>query len=115
MPTKSSTASKKPLRAIVKIGAKQYLVAPNQELTVEKIPQKPKSKIVFKEVLAVVKGEEQLKDLGKPFCDSTVEAEVIEEIKAKKIYVQKYKSKTRYRKKIGHRQILTRIKIIDIK
>lgn len=111
---KKKETSKNFKKAVVKIGGRQYFVKPHQELTVEKLSEKQKSKAVFKDVLAVVEEDGSLKKLGQPFCDSEVHVKIIGDVKGKKINVIKYKPKTRYRKKIGHRQRLTRIKITAI-
>jgi len=96
--------------AVIKTGGKQYLVKPNDEIYVEKIPNKEGDKIDF-ETLAVF-GEEV--ELGKPVLKKKVTGQVIEQLKGDKIRVAKFKSKVRYRKVKGHRQHLSKIKILKI-
>lgn len=112
--TTKTTTSKHDKRAVVHIGGKQYLVTLHDELIVERLGEKSKSKIVLKEVLAVLDSTDKLVSLGQPYCKYKIEAEIIEHIKGKKLIIQKYKPKTRYRRKIGHRQKLTKIKIVSI-
>ena len=113
-PTASKT-TKKPSgkQAVIKLGGKQYLVAENDELMVEKIDKKEKSSITVSDVLAVINSDTDI-DVGTPHAKAKVTAEIIEHGKGDKIYVQKYKPKTRYRRKTGHRQPYTRIKITSI-
>lgn len=97
--------------AIIKTGGKQYKVAEGDVLSVEKLAVSGKE-VVFDNVLLVVNGAVKV---GKPnVSGAKVTAEVLEEGKGKKKMVFRYKSKTRYRKKKGHRQPFTRVKIIKI-
>jgi len=99
--------------AILRTGGKQYRVCEGQTLQIEKIAKKPKEKIEFKEILLWVDGGER--KLGTPFVEGVeVLAEVLGENRSPKIQVRKFKAKARYRKKIGHRQDLTRIRIEKI-
>lgn len=99
--------------AVFKTGGKQYRVYEGQILKIEKIDKKPKEKVEFGEVLLLVNDNER--QLGKPFVEGAlVEGEVMEQIRGPKIYVSKFKAKVNYRKKSGHRQALTRVKISKI-
>jgi len=96
--------------AVLKTGGKQYRVSEGQILEIEKVDQKPKERIEFREVLLVVDNGE--KKLGQPFvAGAKVEGEILGEIKGPKIRVAKFKAKVRYRRVRGHRQTLTRVKI----
>lgn len=99
--------------AIIKTGGKQYKVNEGQVLNVEKLAGNPGDKIEFNEVLLIAddKGEAQI---GQPKLDKAVMAEVIEQGRADKIIVLKFKSKVRYRRKAGHRQPFTKVKIVKI-
>ena len=100
--------------AVIKTGGKQYKVSPGDKLEIEKIEGKEGDIIKFSEVLLVEKDEKV--EIGNPFVkDAVVEAKVIKQAKGDKITIIKYKPKKRYQKKMGHRQLLTEIEIIEIK
>lgn len=97
--------------AVIKTGGKQYKVVEGDVLSVEKL-QHSGDTIVFENVLLVVNGEVKV---GTPrVVGATVQAKVINEGKGKKKMVFRYKSKTRQRKKKGHRQPYTKIQITKI-
>lgn len=99
--------------AIFKTGGKQYRVHPGDVLDVEKLPLEVGSLAEFKEVLAVSDGGDV--NFGTPtLAGAKVVAEVQSHYKDKKVMVFKYKAKTRYRRKRGHRQNYTRLLIQDI-
>ena len=99
--------------AIFKTGGKQYRVRPGDVLDVEKLPLDVGSTAEFDEVLAV--SEEGEVNIGTPtVAGARVVAEVQSHYKDKKILVFKYKAKTRYRRKRGHRQTYTRLVIQGI-
>jgi large subunit ribosomal protein L21 len=99
--------------AIVATGGKQYRVEPGQRLEVEKLSAEPGSQIEFDEVLLVANDGEVA--VGQPTVPGArVVADVLGEIKGKKIIVFKYKNKVRYRRKTGHRQRYTRLTVRDI-
>lgn len=86
--------------AIIQTGGKQYKVHENQELLIELVPgKKEKDKIEFEDMLSKKK----------------VTSKVLKEEKSDKIYIFKYKNKTRYRRKNGHRQNYLKIRIESIK
>jgi len=98
--------------AIIKTGGKQYRVQQGDELRVEKLDAKIGDKVVFDEVVAV--GGDKLV-VGTPFVEGyAVKAEVLEQGKADKVIIFKYKAKKDYRRKNGHRQPFTLVKITDI-
>ncbi|OGL87428.1 50S ribosomal protein L21 [Candidatus Uhrbacteria bacterium RIFCSPLOWO2_02_FULL_48_12] len=99
--------------AVIKTGGKQYLVKPNQKLRVEKLPGEVGATITFGEVLLVA--EDDQVTIGQPFIEGAkVTAAVTGQGRGKKIIVQKYKPKVRYRKKMGHRQFFTEIIVKNI-
>ncbi len=107
--------------AIIKTGGKQYKVAEGDVLMIEKLPAKGGSAsggdgdtVTFNEVLLITDGDKIT--LGQPMiAGATVGAKVlIAEGKDKKKMVFKYKSKTRHRKKKGHRQPFTKVQITKI-
>ena len=98
--------------AIIKTGGKQYRVQENDEFRVEKLDAQVGDKVVFDEVVAV--GGEELV-VGTPFVEGyAVEAEVLEQGKADKVIIYKYKAKKDYRRKNGHRQPYTLVKVTGI-
>ena len=89
--------------AIIKTGGKQYRVSEGDVLNIEKLDVEAGSEVVFDEVLTVV-ADSDVK-IGKPVVDGAkVTAKVVEHGKAEKIFVFKYKAKSNYRKRQGHRQ-----------
>ncbi len=102
--------------AIIKTGGKQYLVTPGLKLKIEKIAipsEKEGNKIVFDEVLAL--GNEESLNAGNPkVAGASVQAEWQKEGKGKKVIIQKFHSKNRYRKRQGHRQQFTEVLIKEI-
>ena len=98
--------------AIVKTGGKQYKVAVDDVVTVEKIVGKPGDEISLVPVL-LVDGDD-LTTAVDALAAATVSAKVVEHTKGPKIRIHKFKNKTRYHKRQGHRQQLTELKVTDI-
>lgn len=103
----------KNIYAIVETGGRQYRVAPGDIIEVEKLPAEEGSKIELDKVLLVAQDDKIT--VGKPLVEG---AKVIATVKAQdkgdKIIVFKYKSKVRYRRKSGHRQLITRLAVDQI-
>lgn len=98
--------------AIIKTGGKQYKVAEGDVLMIERLANDGKE-ITFSEVLMTSNGDD-LK-IGKPMVSgASVTAKVLEDGKGDKKMVFRYKSKTRQRKKKGHRQPYTKVQITKI-
>lgn len=98
--------------AIIATGGKQYRVSEGDVIRVEKLGAEAGSEVTFDQVLAV--SDKKLK-VGNPVVDgASVTATVVGEGKGKKVIVYKYKSKTGYHKKNGHRQAYTEVKIDKI-
>ncbi|MBR1507389.1 MAG: 50S ribosomal protein L21 [Eubacterium sp.] len=95
--------------AIIATGGKQYKVAEGDIIRVEKLGAEDGSKVTFDDVIVVGKDSDLL--CGDAVKSATVEASVIRTAKAKKVVVYKYKRKTGYHKKNGHRQPYTEVKI----
>lgn len=99
--------------AVVKTGGKQYKVAENDILTVERIPGEAGSAVVLDQVLAVDDGKTA--KIGAPTVAGTVvSAEIVEQKRGDKIIVFKKKRRQGYRRTQGHRQELTVLKITGI-
>lgn len=101
--------------AIIKTGGKQYLVKEGDLLTVEKLPTQKGGKFSFDQVLLVGDDQGDTLKIGQPtVAGAKVEAEVLDQTKAKKVHVIKFKSKVRYHRHRGHRQQITKVKITKI-
>lgn len=97
--------------AVIATGGKQYRVSEGDVISVEKLGLSEGDKYTFEDVLAVSDGEMKA---GEDVKGASVEATVICEGKAKKVVVYKYKPKSGYHKKNGHRQPFTKLKIEKI-
>ena len=99
--------------AVIKTGGKQHKVSEGDEIAVEKIDGGEGDIVFFDEVLMVSKGEDI--KVGTPYLTGArVSGEIIEQTKANKINVFKMKRRKGFKKKTGHRQKLTRMKIKEI-
>ena len=99
--------------AVIKTGGKQYSVESGKTLKIEKIDGKKGDNCIFKDVLIIADASKQT--LGTPTIDgASVEATIVEQIRDKKITVFKKKRRKNYRRKMGHRQDLTLVKIQEI-
>ncbi len=99
--------------AIIKTGGKQYRVAEGDTVQVEKLAAEVGAEVVFDQVLTVVDGADV--KIGKPLvAGAKVTAKVVEQGKAEKIFVFKYKNKVNYRRRQGHRQPFTAVEIVKI-
>jgi len=100
--------------AVIRTGGKQYLVSPGQKIKIEKVEAKEGSEIKFDEVLLLEKGKKI--EIGSPLIrGAKVTGKIIRHGKGKKVIVFKYKPKTRYKVKKGHRQPFTEVEIIEIR
>lgn len=99
--------------AVIKTGGKQHKVSQGDVISIEKIGGSKGETVVFDEVLMVSSGEDV--KVGTPFLEGArVEGEIIDQMKADKINVFKMKRRKGFKKKTGHRQKLTRMKIKEI-
>ena len=102
--------------AVIKTGGKQYKIEEKEILKIEKITGKVGDNIEFKEVLLVSDEEGKDVKVGTPILSGVeVSAEILEQGRAKKVSVIKYKPKIRYKRNVGHRQLFTKIQIESIK
>lgn len=100
--------------AVIKTGGKQYLVKPGDIIDIEKIAGEEGSEVEFSDVLMVSDGEGDVK-VGTPVVKSAqVKGTILGEKKGIKIIVFKFKRRKGYRKKMGHRQKFTSVKINSI-
>ena len=98
--------------AIIATGGKQYKVSEGDIIKIEKLGVAEGETVTFDQVLAVNDGS--LKIGAPTVAGATVSGTVLREGKDKKILVYKYKNKTGYHKKNGHRQLFTQVKIEKI-
>lgn len=96
--------------AVIKTGGKQYRISEGDVLRIERREAEPGQEIVLDQVLLV--GEGDSVEVGNPYLSNVrVRAEVLAQRKAKKIVVLKFKRRKGYRRKQGHRQLYTGIRI----
>ena len=99
--------------AIIKTGGKQYRVSEGETLKIEKLDVEVGAEVVFEEVLTVVNDADV--KIGKPVVEGAKGvAKAVEQGKADKIFVFKYKAKSYYRIRQGHRQPFTAVEIVKI-
>lgn len=99
--------------AVIKTGGKQYKVSKDSIIEVERLASKVGEKFPIETIFLYVK--DGILKIGKPKVKGvTIKAEVLEHLKGDKLRISKFKAKSKYRRVTGHRQYLTRIKILDI-
>ena len=99
--------------AVIQTGGKQYRVTPGEEVKLEKLPGQVGDAVAFDKVLLTSDGEAL--NIGKPYLENTkVVGRITRHDKNKKIVVFKYKKRKGYRRKQGHRQQFSLVKIEDI-
>ena len=100
--------------AIIRSGGKQYRAEVGTTVDVDRLPQEVGETLEISDVLLVADGDDTR--IGLPKVEgATVTATVVEQFRGKKIIVYKYRQRTNYRRKQGHRQYYTRLRIEDIK
>ncbi len=99
--------------AIIETGGKQYLVNKGDKIKIEKLLGEAGSVVKFASVLFT--SDDNNLQIGKPFINGAiVEGKVLKQGRGKKIHVLKYKAKSKYRRKIGHRQHFTEVEITKV-
>jgi large subunit ribosomal protein L21 len=99
--------------AIIETGGKQYKVSENEVITIEKLEAEKGSEVTFDKVFLIAKDDSL--NFGKPLIEgATVLGQVVAQERGERIKVFKFKKRKGYRRTIGHRQYLTRIKITKI-
>ena len=99
--------------AIVKTGGKQFKVAVGDVIEVEKLEGAPDTEITFAAPLLVVDGDD-VTSAADALAKFSVTGKVVEQTKGPKIRIHKFKNKTGYHKRQGHRQKLTRVEVTGI-
>jgi len=101
--------------AVIKTGGKQYKILEGKAFKFEKLLGAVGDKIDFDKVLLIADEGGSNVQLGTPYLEGRkVEAKIVEQGRAKKVVVIKYKRKVRYRRKAGHRQPFTKVEIVKI-
>jgi large subunit ribosomal protein L21 len=99
--------------AIFQTGGKQYLVSKGDKIQVEKLAGEAGEAVTFDKVLFT--GDDKSYQVGKPEVKgATVEGKILKQARARKIHVLKYKAKSKYRRKQGHRQNYTEVEITKV-
>lgn len=99
--------------AVIETGGKQYKVSEGDTIFIEKLGVEESETVTFDKVLII--GNDENVTIGTPTVEGAfVEAKVVKNGKAKKIYVFKMKRKKNYRRKKGHRQPFTKVEISKI-
>jgi large subunit ribosomal protein L21 len=98
--------------AVIQLGGSQHIVSKGDSIQVNRLKHDVGSTFKIKEVLLYNNGKDVI--VGNPYVPYVVEGEIESHTKDKKIDIIKYKAKARYRKKIGHRQLITTVKITKI-
>ncbi len=101
--------------AIIETGGKQYKIAEGDVLSIEKIKDtKQGDTVTFDKVLLIDDGKTT--QIGTPYIDGAkIEAELVEEGRGKKLHIMKFKSKSRYKRRLGHRQPYSKVSVKNIK
>lgn len=97
--------------AIIETGGKQYKVSEGEEIRIEKLDAEVGAEITFDKVIAISDGALKV---ASDVASATVKATVVDQARARKVIVYKYKRKTGYHKKNGHRQPYTKVRIEKI-
>ncbi len=112
LPKPASNSDRRcPMYAIIATGGKQYKVSEGDVIKVEKLGAQAGESVTFDNVIAV--SDDKLK-VGSDVANASVSATVVENGRGKKVIVYRYKRKSGYHKKNGHRQAYTQVKIDKI-
>ncbi|MDX1994864.1 MAG: 50S ribosomal protein L21 [bacterium] len=99
--------------AIFRSGGRQYRAEPGKVIDVDRLPYEADHSFDITDVLLVGNGDQTV--IGQPFVEgAVVKATVVKEYRDKKVIVFKYRQRTNFRRKRGHRQYYTRLRIDDI-
>ena len=99
--------------AIIESGGKQYLVAQGEKIQIEKVEGNAGDAITFDKVLLTA--TDKTCEIGKPYLSGkTISGTITKQGRGDKVHVLKYKAKSKYRRKIGHRQAYTEVQIAGV-
>jgi large subunit ribosomal protein L21 len=115
MPAKKSTEKKSDVYAVIETGGKQYGIVSGDSIKIERLQDKKVGDtVVFDKVLLVDDGSATT--IGTPYIDgASVKGKIVSEGRSAKVLVVKYKPKSRYMKRNGHRQSFMKVAIESIK
>ncbi len=100
--------------AVIQTGGKQYRVKEGDLLFVEKLAGERSEQVIFDQVLLISGGDSD-PVVGSPYLDNAkVACEIVEQFRGKKILVYKFKRRKKYRRRQGHRQYYTRLRVKQI-
>ncbi len=100
--------------AVIQTGGKQYIVREGQQLKIEKLPIDKGGKVEF-DALLLAEDDGSKVDLGTPVLSGVkVSGEIVEHGKGEKLSIVKYKAKSRYTRRTGHRQPFTKVLITKV-
>jgi len=99
--------------AVIKTGGKQYQVKPGQSLKVEKLSAEPGAELKLETLLVADEAGQEV-TIGQPSLGELVTVKILEQGKAAKVSVVKFKNKTHYKRNVGHRQPFTKIEVVNI-
>ena len=97
---------------VIPLGGSQHIVSVGDEIEVNRVEGKVGDSISIDEVLLYQ--DDKSTDIGSPNTGHVVTAEILSQFAGKKMYIRTYKAKARYRRKKGHRQLLTKLRIEKI-
>ncbi|OGE83270.1 MAG: 50S ribosomal protein L21 [Candidatus Doudnabacteria bacterium RIFCSPLOWO2_01_FULL_44_21] len=101
------------MQAVIESGGKQYLVAPKDKIILEKLDGEVGSNVTFDKVLLLA--DESKADFGRPYLkQAKVVGKIVSQQRGEKLVIFKYRAKSRYRRKTGHRQSETVVQIETI-
>ncbi len=101
------------MHAVLQAGGKQYRVAPGESIQIEKIPGNAGDSVSFDKVIMTSDGEQA--SIGKPYVENArIEGRIVRQGKYRKVIAFKFRRRKGHRKKIGHRQAFTEVKIEKI-
>lgn len=101
------------MEAVIASGGKQYRVAPGQVIRVERLPHPPGAAVEFRSVLLVNRDGQVMAEPG-ALAHARVLGKVVTQAKARKVTVVKFKRRKNYRRRRGHRQQVTVVRITEI-
>jgi len=113
LPNKKAFDNINTMLAVIETGGKQYLIKEGDKIKIEKLTGDSEKKIKFDQVLLIFDGEKTF--VGRPYLKgANIEARILKTGRSRKVIVFRYHSKTRYRKKKGHRQHFSEVEIQKI-
>ncbi len=102
--------------AVIETGSKQYLIKTGDVVKIEKLDAEPGTEVIFDKVLLTANEDGSSVKIGAPYLEGvSISAMVESQFRGKKIRIVKFKNKVRYKRVLGHRQSLTKVKVKEVK